>query len=67
MQPWGRMEGIDRWKEFGLYIFSHKHTKYNNLVGSLCIENMILHLIPSTLATNTKEAAVEVAKGESNI
>ena len=24
-----------RWKELGLYIFSHKHTKYNNLVGSL--------------------------------
>ena len=38
------------WKEVGLYIFSHKHTKYYNLVGSLCLENMILHLLPSTLS-----------------
>ena len=65
MQLWGWMAGELWWKEFGLYIFSHKHTKYNNLVGSLCLENMILHLIPSTLATNTKEEAVEVVKGVS--
>ena len=60
MYSWGWDGGNPEWKEVGLYIFSHKHTKYYNLVGSLCLENMILHLLPSTLSLHIQKQAVRV-------